>query len=198
MYGTRSQISREVANSSSGSRQPLNEHSPGFQNDHFPTWGFFKVSEVPRRARGHYVRASHYSTAHPLADTPTAYTAMQQLPWLCRPCHSTVVAEGHHSASHCWTAASDCHLHPVPSCTLPAVHSIIMHVCVLSRFSHVRLCATPWTVAHLAPLSVGFSRQEYWSGLPCPPPGDLPNPEVKPSSVMSPALAGRFFTTIAT
>ena len=122
-----------------------------------------------------------------------------------QPCNNSLgfaglatVAEGHRSASHCWAAASGCHLHPVPSCTLPAVHSIIMHVCVLSRFSHVRLCTTPWTVAHLAPLSVGFSRQEYWSGLPCPPPGDLPNPEVKPSSLMSPALAGRFFTTSAT
>ena len=50
------------------------------------------------------------------------------------------------------------------------------YVCVLSHFNHVRLFATPWTVAHQAPLSVGFSRQEYWSGLPCipPSPGDLP------------------------
>ena len=49
--------------------------------------------------------------------------------------------------------------------------------------------ATPWTVAHQAPLSLGFSRQEYWSGLPCPPPG------IEPVSLVSPALAGRFFTT---
>ena len=47
---------------------------------------------------------------------------------------------------------------------------------VLSRFSRVRLFVTPWTVAPQAPPSMGFSRQEYWSGLPCPPPGDLPNP----------------------
>ena len=46
----------------------------------------------------------------------------------------------------------------------------------LSRFSRVRLFVTPWTVARQAPLSMGFSRQEYWSGLPCPPPGDLPSP----------------------
>ena len=52
--------------------------------------------------------------------------------------------------------------------------------------------ATPWTAAHKAPLSMKFSRQEYWSGLPFPSPGDLPNPWIKP---MSPALAGRFFTT---
>ena len=69
------------------------------------------------------------------------------------------------------------------------------NVCVLSRFSHVRCFATLWTVACQAPLSMGFSRQEYWSGLPCPPSGDLPNPGIKPVSLMSPALAGRFFTT---
>ena len=54
---------------------------------------------------------------------------------------------------------------------------------------------TPWTVAHHAPLSMGFSRQEYWSGLSFPPPGDLPSPGVKPTSSVSPALAGGFFTT---
>ena len=52
-----------------------------------------------------------------------------------------------------------------------------------------------WTVVHQAPLSMGFSRQEYWSGLPCPSPGYLPNPGVEPASFMSPALAGGFFTT---
>ena len=64
--------------------------------------------------------------------------------------------------------------------------------------SHVLLFATPWTVAHQAPLSLGFSRQEYWSGLPCPPPGDLPNPDIKPTFLKSPALAGGLFTTGAT
>ena len=70
-----------------------------------------------------------------------------------------------------------------------------MNVCVLS---HVRLSATHWTVAHQAPLSMGFSRQEYWSGLPCPPPGELPDPGIGPASLLSPALAGGFFTTSAT
>ena len=77
-----------------------------------------------------------------------------------------------------------------------------VHLCcyvhVPSHFSHVRLFATLWTVALQAPLSMGFSRQEYWSGLPCPPPGDLPDPGIEPTSFMSPALAGRFFTTHAT
>ena len=53
--------------------------------------------------------------------------------------------------------------------------------------------ATPWTVAHQAPLSMGFPRQKYWSGLPCSPPGDLPDPGIKPAP--SPTLAGGFFTT---
>ena len=50
---------------------------------------------------------------------------------------------------------------------------------------------TPWTVAHLAPLSLEFSRQEYWRGLPFSPPGDLPHPGIEPTSLVPPALAGR-------
>ena len=67
-----------------------------------------------------------------------------------------------------------------------------MFVCVLS---HVWLFVTPWTIAHLAPLSMEFSRQEYWSGLPFPVPGDLLDPGIEPASLVSPVLAGRFFTT---
>ena len=56
-----------------------------------------------------------------------------------------------------------------------------MYVSVcLSHFSHVQLFATPWTVAHQAPLPMGFSRQEYWSELPFPSPGDLPHPGIEP------------------
>ena len=69
---------------------------------------------------------------------------------------------------------------------------------MLSRFSHVRHFATLWTVARQAPPSMGFSRQEHWGGLPFPPPGDLPDPEIEPASLRSPALTGRFFTTSAT
>ena len=54
---------------------------------------------------------------------------------------------------------------------------------------------TPWTAAHQASLSVGFPRQEYWSGLPFPSPGDLPEQGIEPMSLASPALAGKFFTT---
>ena len=53
----------------------------------------------------------------------------------------------------------------------------------LKSLSRVRLFATPWTVAHQAPLSMGFSRQEYWSGLPFPSPGDLPDPGIEPRSL---------------
>ena len=70
-------------------------------------------------------------------------------------------------------------------------------VCVLSCFSRVQLFETPRTVALQVLLSMGFFWQEYWSGLPFPFPGDLPNPGIKPVSLMSPALAGRFFTTSA-
>ena len=70
---------------------------------------------------------------------------------------------------------------------------LCMHVYMLS---HVRLCATPWTVAHQPPLFMGFFRQEFWSGLPFPSPGDLPNPGIEPVSLMSPALAGGFFTIV--
>ena len=68
---------------------------------------------------------------------------------------------------------------------------------MLSHFSRVQLSVVLWTVACQAPLFMGFSRQEYWSGLLCPPPGDLPNPGIESKSLMSPALAGGFFTTSA-
>ena len=71
-------------------------------------------------------------------------------------------------------------------------------VCMLSHVSHGQLVVTLWTVAHQAPLSMRFSRQEYCSGLPFPPPGNCPNPGIEPTSRMFPTLAGRFFTTSAT
>ena len=62
--------------------------------------------------------------------------------------------------------------------------------------SCVQLFVILWTVAHQAPLSMSFSRQEYWSGLPFSPPGHLPNPGMEPTSLVSPALVGRFFATV--
>ena len=75
-----------------------------------------------------------------------------------------------------------------------------MHVCMLSPSSHVGLLETQRAVALQVSLSMGLSRQEYWSGLPCPSPGDLPNPGIEPASLylISPALAGRPFTNSTT
>ena len=74
---------------------------------------------------------------------------------------------------------------------------VCVHVCVCVRvcaLSHVRPFVTPWTVAHQVLLSMEFSREEYWSGLPFPTPGDLPDPRVEP--LVSLALVGAFFTTV--
>ena len=71
---------------------------------------------------------------------------------------------------------------------------LISHLLAQS-LSHVQLFATPWNAASQAPLSMGFSRQKYWSELPFPIPGDLPNPGIQSVSLVSPALAGRFFTS---
>ena len=71
-------------------------------------------------------------------------------------------------------------------------------MCMLNRFSRVQLFVTLWTVACHAPLSMGFSRQEYWTGLLFASPGKLPDPGIEPASLRSPALASRFFATSTT
>ena len=71
------------------------------------------------------------------------------------------------------------------------------HVCSVTQ-SCPDLSETPWTVAHQVPLSMGFSRQEDWSGLPYAAPGDFPDPGIKPESLVSPASAGGFFTASTT
>ena len=80
-----------------------------------------------------------------------------------------------------------------PSSQSPPKDTPSFHVCA-QALSRVRLCATPWAVARQAPLSVGFPRQENWSGLPFPSLGELPDPGMEPTSPASPALAGGFFT----
>ena len=97
------------------------------------------------------------------------------------------------------------------TCTAPEAkgnsfnHRMLIHVymqytpsfirnAVFSRFSCIHFFATWWTTASQAPLTVGISQQECWSGFPCPPPGDPFNPGIEPLSPMSPALAGEFFT----
>ena len=96
----------------------------------------------------------------------------------------------------------------IKQCAYPQAHggwqvtgttqSLDYHTSMLSCFSHVPLFATLWTLAHQALLSLGFSRQENWSGLLFLPPGDLPDPGIELMSLTSPAVAGRFFTTSAT
>ena len=79
-----------------------------------------------------------------------------------------------------------------------SLQQIVLDVDMLGGFSSVQLFVTLWTVARQAPLSMGFSRPEHWSGLPYTPPGDLPGPGIEPASLMSPPLAGGFFTTTTT
>ena len=79
---------------------------------------------------------------------------------------------------------------------LSDIHFTSLHS-VLSLFSRVRLSAHPWAVACQAPLSLEFYSQRHWSGLPFTSPGDLPNPGIEPASLVSPALAGGFFTSWA-
>ena len=69
----------------------------------------------------------------------------------------------------------------------------MLHACMLSCFSCIWLFVTPWTVAHQALLCMGFSKQKYWSGLPCPPLGDLPDPGIEPASPTTPALQADSF-----
>ena len=80
-------------------------------------------------------------------------------------------------------------------CEVNLVVVICMSVCMLSHFSHVQLFVTPQTVAHQAPQSMGFSRQVYWNGLPCPSPRGVPNPGIEPTSLVAPALQLKSFTT---
>ena len=75
---------------------------------------------------------------------------------------------------------------------------MITNMMVWCVLSHVWLFAILWTVAHQASLCMGYFRQEYWSGLSFPPPGDLPNPGIEPVSLASPTSAGGFFSSSAT
>ena len=79
----------------------------------------------------------------------------------------------------------------------PMFPKCVLHVCVLSCFSRVQLFVTPWTVDHQTPLSMGFSRQEYQSGLPSPPPGELPDPGIQPEPPEAPALQADFFKPLS-
>ena len=106
-----------------------------------------------------------YRKEGPDAHMPTTSTNMQNKP----PHGAPAVRPG------------ELHLCPLPkqAATLSTSFSLPLYVKSLSR---VQLCVTPWTISSQAPLAMGFPRQEYWSGLPFPPPGDLPHPGIKPRS----------------
>ena len=97
----------------------------------------------------------------------------------------------------------ECPPHPHPP-KIKYIHILISRTCVCVTWQssaqgvlrHVQLFVTPWTVARRTPLSMGFLRQEYWSRLSLPSPGDLPKSGIKPAPLVSPALAGRFLTTV--
>ena len=86
----------------------------------------------------------------------------------------------------------------IDSSTLPLWTSVVMSVCACAESLQPCSFVTPWTVVLQAALSMGFSRQKHWSGSPCPPPGDLPDPGTEPESPTSPASAGGFFITSTT
>ena len=112
------------------------------------------------------------------------------LPWKIHFCRSILWTErksvGGEGSCHGEGGISQPHTHP---------NILSRSMCWV--LDHVCLFVTLWTVACQAPLSMGFSMQKYYSGLPWPPTGDFPNPGIKPTSFMSPALAGRFFAARA-
>ena len=115
-------------------------------------------------------------------------------PWICIERNSGIICTfcyyfqaSTQSTAH-WLFSSEGWMNALP----------FMCVCVLCCFSRVGLFAILWTVVHQTPLSMGFSRQTYWSTLPFPTPGELPDPGIEPMSLMFPALTGRFSTTRAT
>ena len=116
----------------------------------------------------------------PLEEEMATYSSILawRIPWTEEP--GWLQSMGSQKVRHDWVTKPSTHTNE---------HST--HVLCLVIQSSLTLC-DPWTVAPQAPMSMGFSRQEYWSEFPCPPPGDCSNPGIKPRS---PALAGGFFTT---
>ena len=141
-------------------------------------------------------------------SSPNLHFSLQEIKFFIQGSLAQVflrIPSGHYM---CPSISPDCHLlvlelvlvlryHFISSGQINT-HRCSMHCAVLSRFSHVQLFVTLWTVAHQLPLSMGFSRQGYWSGLPFPSPEDLPNPGIKLAFLTSPSLIDEFFTTSTT
>ena len=131
---------------------------------------------------------------HKMAAHPSARQAVCRRPSGRKTPQSKMAAVGP-AQRRCTVAPATGELHGIPESCL--AHSRGWG-CVLSCLHGVLLCVIPWTVAHQTPLSMDFSRQDYWSGLPCPPPGGLPDPGIEPEFLMSPAVVGRSFATSVT
>ena len=116
-----------------------------------------------------------------------------QRDWLWLPAYSTAPSFSAHSV----LPHSNYH-YLTYCCSFLLIIGLPQLACELHTLSCIQIFTTPWTVAGQASLFTGFFRQEYWSGLSIPPSRDLPNPGIKPTSLTSPALAGRFFTTFLT
>ena len=114
--------------------------------------------------------------------------------WICGLLSDTNLRRFCHCFKYCFLFLSFTY-GVLITCMLYLLSCFTALACLLSCFSHVWLCVTLWAITCQAPLSMGFSRQEYWSGLPFPAPGDLPGPGIELMSLISPALAGGFFTT---
>ena len=117
--------------------------------------------------------------------------------YLCCALKTNIICQLYITKIVCWRYQLNCTV-TTKTCECPLRIPSLKTVCVLCHFGPVWLFVTPWTITLQAPLSMGFSRQKYWSGLPFLPPGDLPDWGIEPVSLMSPALTGRFFTTSTT
>ena len=123
-----------------------------------------------------------------------AIWSLVPLPFLNPACTST-----HSRFTYCWSLAWRILSIALLACEMSTIVAYFERTaCMLSHFSYVQPFLIPWAVAFQAPLSIGFSRQEKCSGLPCPPLGDFSDPGIKPVSLTSPALAGGFLTTRVT
>ena len=141
-------------------------------------------------------RARSLGWEDPLEKEMATYSSILawRMPWTEEPGRLHGVTKSSTWLSNWHTTCLElCKAHS--KCSDPVQCTCLGAVCVLA-LSRVCLFVTPWTVACQAPLSMGFSRQEYWSGLPFPPPDDVPDSGIEPTSPVSPALAGGFFTTV--
>ena len=119
--------------------------------------------------------------------SPLRTLLLAELTPLCHTAHPRLLSAFHMVLSMLpyYTLSSSL---PPLSALCPRVCALRLHLhcaCVPSHFSHVQLFVSLWPIVHQAPLFLGIPRQEHWSGLPCPPPGDLPNPGIEPRSLVS-------------